>query len=95
MSHQNQEVTYDITEDNHKDKFIVPSRVRETLGIADDEDPPLHITITHPDTGDILLDDVIVYNLTTGPEIAEPKTRAVIESHQRLRITVSRADAAD
>ena len=92
MSRQNKEITYDIRKDSHRDPLIIPERVRKTLGIADDENPPLRLTITHPETGDIILDEVIVYHLTTGPEIVEPKTRAVIETHQHLRITVSRAD---
>ena len=92
MSQQQKEVMYEINEQSHQDKYVIPERVRQTLGIADDENPPLHITITNLETGDIVLDDVIVYHLTTGPEIAEPKTRAVIDSHKRLRIAVSRAD---
>ncbi len=93
MAEQNQEVTYIIDKDseNNPNYFVIPLQVRQTLGIADDENPSLKLSISEYETGDVILDAVIVYNLTTGPEIVEPKTRAVIDAHQKIRVTVSRA----
>lgn len=94
MAEKNQEVTYIIDKDseNNQDYFVIPIQVRQTLGIADDENSSLKLSISEYETGDVILDEVIVYNLTAGPEIVEPKTRAVIDAHQKIRVTVSRVE---
>src|SRR5688572_24426094 len=93
-----QEVTYVIDAQTEKGRFTIPDDVRKALNIASNESPPLYIRIWDDESGELLLSDPVNPNkpekvlMTSGTEIVDRQTRKALESKQRIRVTISRAD---
>lgn len=83
-------VVYEIDAQTEKGRFTIPVEVRNALEIAKEEYPPLYLVIHDAISDELLFEGH--QNMTSGPEILGPETRASIESKQRIRVTVSRMD---
>ena len=85
------EVTFTVDAQAQEGMLFIPEEVRDSLKIAEGEYPLLVLVLIDAETGNILIDDGAIFQMTEDYAIFDARTNAILESHKQIQVRVSLA----